>query len=589
MQDQIFDETTREDFPQDFQQPESKFKKFIKNKKVWAGTGILVLILAGVSWFILTRPKPGIKEESNSVVLQIKGPEELASGNETEYKIVMRNGENADMVGVSLDLIYPSNFKFKSASVNPSSSTGQKFSLPKLNSGESSEISISAKLSGSPSEVKEIKARLHYKLSNFNSGFEQESSIKTMILAPNMTLDVVGPAETVAGQDTTFAFKIFNVSDHAFENVAVSAVFPPGFIFSSSNPPATRPNLWVVGKLLTGSSAMVEVTGSFTGDVGSERIVKADLGIMVNNSLVPQITASGNFKLSKPPLSLKVTAEPSSVVNLGETVSYELTYENQGTIGLTNMVVTVALIGPAFDLTRLSVRDGIVVGNTLSWKAATLSNLSLVSPNEKGDINFTVTLKNSPVSNIKNQELKVTTLVTADQLPKPIRSADVSLKLASKLAISATGDYISGAVPMIVGKPTLFAVTLLLTNLSNDLTNTEVIASMPLAASSWKNVVIPDSEKSKVSFDTNSGKIRWKTGDLPAYTGKYSPAARVTIQIEVNPTEADRGRTMNLLSNIQASGHDGFINQDIKSESISQFTTSEINDDVFDSSSTTVQ
>jgi hypothetical protein len=179
--------------------------------------------------------------------------------------------------------------------------------------------------------------------------------------------------------------------------------------------------------------------------------------------------------------------------------------------------------------------------------------------------------------------------ITSAEVTTPIRAADVEIKLSSKLTFDVVGDFISGAQPMEVGKESVFAITFLLSNASNDLNSAEVVASLPLPSSAWTNIIIPESEKSRLQYNPTSGLIRWDVGNVPAFAGKLTPATKVTFQLAVTPSASDQGQIMKLLTDIEASATDNFTNEKLTPPQMSQFTTSDINDDQFQSTNSTVQ
>jgi hypothetical protein len=588
MDDQIFDEKTREELPVDFSQSNTARKKFT-NPKVIIPVVVVLLLIAGIGWYFLSRPTNNTPTSTN-VLLFVKGPSQLTSGNEGEYHIIYRNGENADLVNVSLEILYPSGFTFKSATPAAISSAGQKFNLPLVKPGQDGDVIIRGKLSGSTNEDKQITAKLHYSLSNFNSVFAVEQSIHTTILPPNLTMDISGPINVVNGQDSTFVVNFTNVTTQDFANLGVQLTYPEGFSFTSSNPKTySGQNYWKIDKLASNSSGSISVVGSFAGDSSQGKLVIAAFGQIINNTFAPQINATATFVIIPSSLSLALSAQPNSYVNLGDTINYKLKYSNQGTIGLSNLVITVNLDSPVLDFSRLSNSNAIVTGHQITWKAATLPGLSGLSPNEKGEINFSVPVKQTLTTNLKSQAIVAQANITANEMPTPTRAADVALKLISKLGLNVSGDYVSGTVPMQVGKSTLFNMNFLLTNLSNDLSDVQVVASLPLPVSAWKNVIVPDSEKTRLTYDPSSGKITWRLDTLPAFTGKFSPALTVSFQLEVTPTESDHGKPINLLSNIQAGGMDTFVNQTIQTEVINSLSTANLDDNVLDTKGTTVQ
>jgi hypothetical protein len=582
--DQILDPNTRAELPSDLNQPQANKPIFENKKLIFTLLGMIALVILLGAIFLFGKNGENAPV-SNNVLLLIKGPEELISGNETEYTVVIRNGENADLINVSLEMFYPSGFTFKIATPEPNSNTGNRFELPMVKEGKDGEVVIRGKLTGGTGEEKQIRAKLHYRLSNFNSEFSVEQSLKTAILPPNLTMDINGPVDVVNGQDTTYSVTFTNVTNQDYDNLALTISHPEGFVFSSSSPsPSKDNNYWKLPKLNSGSSATIDITGSFTGDVSEPKLVKAELGEIINNNFAPQLTSTATFRIIPSSLAITLTADgEDDLVNLGETINYRINYVNQGRIGLNNLTITVNLEGPSLDLSRLQAENAIVSGRTLTWKAATVPGLNVLSPNESGELTFSIPVTQNLTSNLKNQSIKAATLITADEMSKPTKAADVVLKLSSQMNLTVNGEYVSGAAPMQVGKSTTFAMTYLLSNSSNDVSNTKVVAALPLPPQAWKNVVIPEAEKNRLSYDSNSGKITWNIGDLPAFSGKFSQVYKVTFHLEVSPTEVDRNKQMDLLSNIQATGTDSFTKQSLETPMIIDVTTTTIDDDVLNS------
>jgi uncharacterized repeat protein (TIGR01451 family) len=592
MDDLILDNQARREIPVEYNnKPDPGWKRFFRTNKaaIWSVV-VAIILIGGVFWYFFSRHAVTPNLTSTNVILQIKGPSTMTSGNEAEYTVIYRNGENADLVNVSLDMLFPSGFTFKSATPAATSSSGQNFNLPLIKQGEDGQLVIRGKLSGATGEDKEIKAQLHYKLSNFNSEFEVEQSYHTNILPPDLTMDINGPVQVVNGQDTTFTVNFTNVTSQDYDNLGVQLTYPAGFSFtSSSTPPAKDNNYWKLPTLPSGSSGSLEITGSFAGDTSASMLVRADLGQILNNVFSPQITATANFQIIASSLSVSISADKTDYIKLGDSIGYTVKYTNQGNIGLSNLVITANLSGVIVDLSHVSAQDAIVTGSTITWKAATLPSLNVLSPNESGEVHFTVPVKQTLTTNLKNQSITASVSVTSDEITKPTKSAPLEIKLISKLALDVSGNYISGAAPMQVGQPTIIAMTFVLSNLSNDLSNVEVVASLPLPSSAWNNVIVPQSESSRLSFDPNSGKIKWHLGDIPAFTGKFTPAQTVTFQLQITPSESDQGKTMSLLKNISAAGTDTYINQSISSETVPEVTVNTIDDDVLNTKGTTVQ
>lgn len=590
MEEPILDPQNRQDFPEDFNTPRTGWWEWVINHNLTVIAGFLVLILIVVASLWFFRNQRNREPQNPNVILTIKGPETMSSGNESEFRVVYTNGENADLTNMTLEVFYPSNFRFVSADPQSNSSNGQRYDLPLLRQGQTGEVKIRGKLNGATGESKELRAKLTYKMSNFTSEFFTETNFKTTLTAPALEMEITGPIDVMNGQNTTFSVNYKNVSDREFDATAVELRYPEGFKFVSAVPaPSKSDNYWNLGKLAVGATGKVEISGNFIGDPGTEQQVSGDLGLALNSGLAPQIHASARFKIQSSTLSITQEANPPSVVDLGRSINYTLKFANFGSTGQSNVVLTATIEGASVDTSKIKATSGIVTGNTITWKSATLQNLALLSPNQRGDVTFTVPLKPNTTTNLKNQIIKTTTSIYSDQVTSPIRGQELQLKVASQLDMIVSGSYVSGVLPMQVGQTTSFNITLTLTNLSNDLSDTTVIASMPLPASAWANIVVPDAEKGNVTFDQNASKIRWRIGNLPAFTGKFTPARSVTFQLNVTPSEADRGKSMILLRDTLATGIDTFTNLDIKSTELNQLTVGDLNDDSVDSRSSTVQ
>jgi hypothetical protein len=590
MDEPILDPINRQDFPQDFNKPQGSWVDWLLNNKfvLFSGFLILVLLIVMVLWFFRNNANQG--PDAANVVMNIKGPATIASGNETEFRVTYTNGENADLVDVSLEMFYPANFQFASADPSPAVSSGQRFILPLVPQGQTGEVKIRGKVSGATGENKEIRAKLNFKLSNFSSSFFVDSSYRTVLTAPDLEMEITGPIDVTNGQNSSFVVNYKNVSGKEFDNMAVELKYPEGFKFVGANPPPSKNNnYWTLGKLGVGAVGKIELTGSFIGEPGSEQEVSADLGLALPSGLAPQIHASARFKIVASTLSLTQRAEPKDIVQLGQNIQYSLEYANFGSTGQSNVVITLAVEGANLDLTKLKSSNGIVTGNTITWKSATVPSLSLLLPNQKGGLNFTVPVKSTINTNLKNQVIKTSTTIYSDQITSPIRGETMELKLASELGIIISGEYVSGAMPMKVGETTTFNISILATNMSNDLSDGAMIASMPLPASAWANVVIPDSEKANVTFDQNASKIKWRLGNIAAFVGKFSPARTMTFQLKVTPSESNRGQNMTLLRDIQITAMDTFTNQELKSTEVNTLTVTDLNDDRIDASGGTVQ
>jgi hypothetical protein len=167
--DQILDPSNRQDFPEDFNRPKAGFWEWLmkNNLLIIASVMITALIIVAGLWFL--RNKNNSSPESANVLLSIKGPDSMASGNEGEYRFIYTNAESSDLNNITLEVFFPSNFKFASSEPEPSSGNGQRYNLPVLRQGQSAEVKIKGKVIGATGETKEMRARLNFGLADYGS------------------------------------------------------------------------------------------------------------------------------------------------------------------------------------------------------------------------------------------------------------------------------------------------------------------------------------------------------------------------------------------------------------------------------------
>lgn len=566
------------ELPQQVLQPDTGHPWYKNGKVITTLLVIAILVAAGAGYVFWKKPAPA-NPTSNNVKLTITGPDQVAANTEAEFHIVYKNDEDADLTQVHLDMIYPSNFQFKSSTPAAKSAAGLGFDLPVLRKGKSADVYIHAKLSGATGEQKVITAKLSYQLSNFNSTFGVNQTFATTIAAPNLTFDLTGPTQVPSGQDVTFTANYANVSGSDYDNMALQLAYPDGFKFTKASVnPAKGNNYWIIGKLPQGSSGHIDITGSFVGGGVDEQVLVGNLGQVISNNFASQISSTATFQISAGPITITQSASPSDVVNPGDSVQVTINYENSGNIGLTNLIITDTINSNLVDLSHLAVPEATITGSTITWKAATNPDLSILSPGKSGQVQFSLPIKSTITSTLKNQSLVNSVSVVSSEVTLPIRAPDVTLQLASGINFTVSGKFVAGSNPLKLGKSTTVLVTFTITDSSNDLNSTEVVASLPLPSSDWNNVVFPAAQQPNLSFDPSSGVIRWSVGNLPAYTGKLTPPLSVSFQLVLKPSASDQNQTMRLITSAQASALDSYTGLKVQSDPVSQFGTGDIPD-----------
>ncbi|MGE5297747.1 MAG: hypothetical protein ACM3KM_01135 [Acidobacteriaceae bacterium] len=538
--------------------------------------GLLLAVLSTGLWYVL-KQRVGRDPLSNKVEVVIQAPDKLPSGNEIQYTVTYANNEKSDIKDATLLLYYPSNFRYRSSEPQAQNANGQSFSIPILKKGEQGQVKVTGELIGKVGDRKEIKASLRYRLANFNSDFSADVSFTTELIAARLNFEISGAVEVTDGQDSGFSVNYSNISGQDLNDLAVKLTYPQGFSFITSTPPASRNNdTWLLGDLKNGTSGKIDISGTFTGDPQQERPVVAELGMMINNNFATQISKTVAFKIVPSPLSLVQQTTPKDFSGLGGNISYKLNYTNNGSVPLSNVIVSVVLTGPAIDFAKLKIEDAIVSGNKFTWKSATVNDLALLQPNESGSISFTVPIKGTLTSNLANLSVKSEATVSCKEILSPVHAQPSEIKIESKLGITSSVKYVSGSWPMRPGQSTIFSVSLMVNNMSNEVEDVLVVGSVPLSDSAWTDVIQPESEKPQIEFDPGSNKFRWEAGKIAPFAGRFNtPAKIVTFQLAVVPNESDVHNPIALLKDVQGSGNDTYVGHELQTN-ILQVSTKDV-------------
>ena len=80
----------------------------------------------------------------------------------------------------------------------------------------------------------------------------------------------------------------------------------------------------------------------------------------------------------------------------------------------------------------------------------------------------------------------------------------------------------------------------------------------------WTGVTYP--QDTEISYDKNSGVIKWNAGKVITGTGILVPAKRVDFQLAFTPGLYHVGQMFNLMSGASLKGKDSFTGMDIQKE-----------------------
>ncbi len=544
-------------------------KNFYRNNKWYVWAIVLGVVIIGVLAFIAFRPQKIEPTKAANVEVSIDAPETAPSGGEVIYKVKIENHDKAKLVDMNLELVYPEGSSYVSSTPKAENLSGSRFSVPDLSNGQNAVVIIKTLAEGNVNDDKELHARLHYHFDNFNSEFVAEASHTVRLVAADVVLDVTGPETTTNAQVASYDIFYRNSSDKPINNARIQVTYPEGFSYGDSNPkPSLGSNVWNIGTLNPEGTGKISFQGSFrSAQPGQSLQFKIEFLVLdAQGNFFTQAGTTFTTTISSQPLVVTQSVQGSGsegIVNPGDTISYEIKYQNNTGVVATGVSVVSQLDSKALDLSTIRAESGQVQDSTITWNGSSVQSLERLNPNESGTIRFTVQVKN-PASKDGSKNLSVISHVkmrsneNSSFLPGP----DLTLKISSPGSLSGSTTHVSGQLPPRVGQNSTFNVVLSLKNATNDYFNSTLTASIPIGVVLDQNSITAK-EKSLVKYDSSTGKLTWSMGTLSGGTGYFSPVRQLAFNVTIKPSSNQVGQSVTLLKNITFTAKDSYTAQSI--------------------------
>jgi len=466
--------------------------------------------------------------------------------------------------------------------------------LPDLAVGQENQIELPVRVIGLQDETKKAWAELSYQPGKITSTFTNQAEFSTKIISVPLILDLDLPNRLVSGQSFSFSLKYLNQGEVSFDNLQIQIDYPAGFTFQTAEPqPLKEDRIWSLGDLMAGQEGKIFIQGNIQGEEGQVKSFQAQLGLFKEEQFTPMAETVNALQISLSPLSVNQTVNGTTdyITQAGQKLTYQIDYENTTDVGIRDVNITSKLEGSALDLTSLELREGSFDGasQTITWKASNLPALEFLGPHQSGQLAFSVKVKNPlPIANYSDKNFKIINIVKIDSPQPPLSLKDIEIagqsqtitKVASQLTLQAKGYYSddlipnSGPIPPRVGQTTTYTIKWRLINTANDLDQVKVEAFLPPHVQ-WQNKISPTN--ADLEYDSQTGRLVWQVGDLPAATGILLPVKQIAFQVAITPGLAHLGSFVELAGQSKATGQDNFV--DISLENINQVIDTELPND----------
>jgi hypothetical protein len=560
-------------------------EKKIKNKKIkkiaiisGITLAALVLIIGGVVYF----RKKAFTEDKVSV--SISGPSSTESGDLTTIDIDYKNDNWADLKNVVLYINYSENFKLEdNLSLQANGPNASQYNIGTLKGRTSGRFEIKGKFFGTKDLLTYIEAKLSYSSSTFSSTFQAENKLATMITSSPLTIEVSGPQTVYSGGAVTYIINFKNTGGEIFKGMMIKSDYPEGFIFSSSEPlAASEKNAWYVGDIAAGTTGSVKIIGSLSGAVDEIKRFKMYIGTGSGDDFSAYNSNEISTKIIGSPLLVKQTVNDKSdeiMVNANNVLVFKINYQNTGSTPLRDVILTETIKSPILDYAKFSTTGakGGLDSKTgkITWTGAQVEGLKVLTPGAGGQIIFTIPVKEKiDVKSVSDKNFSILAVASMDSpdIPTPegankqIASNAVNIKLNSKLLMTLKGYFNdadiqnTGPLPLKVGQETTFTMHLEIGNISNDITDAQVVMNLAPGVK-WKNNYLSKNES--VSYNDRNNILTWNIGSLPAGIGILTDPKSLVFQIGVNPSQTQVGNYASLINSTTFSASDVFTKQNL--------------------------
>lgn len=538
---------------------------------------ILFLLAAsgGTAYYFLRQPF--LKDH---VLFTLSGPRDVRSGEKIALTINYKNNTPKVLADAELILSYPAGVILAGGpKVEPGKSGAIRYSLGNIGLGGGKQQEFQMRIIGEVDNTKRLSAKLTYKPENSSSRFENIAEADITIAAHGLVLDLEAPQKILSGERVTYVVRYSNVSHGTFSNVKIETSYPENFSFESADPePAQGKNVWLINEVSPDGGGQIFIKGILRGDESESKPLKASVGIEEDGSFIAFREEKAISQIASSPILIasSVNEITDYIASPGDNLKYKITYKNNSSIGLREVILKVNLDGAMYDFSSLSTHAGFFDSrtNTITWNAGNMPQFLVLNPGEGGEVTFEIRLrkdypmqtftdKNFTVKMSATIETKTTGLLLAQE--KISQTSEITNKVTGRLSVRSKGYFNSpaglisntGPLPPRVNQSTTYLVHWQAINFSNDAENVVIKTILPQGVD-WASNVFALRSETKPEYNDRTGEVVWNIGNLSAGTGVILPVQEVAFQVRLTPNSSQTGRIIPILGQTAISGKDAF-------------------------------
>ena len=552
----------------------SQPRKRYRNWFIGGGLGAFILSLLVASGFLLF----GSNTISGAnIQLSVSAPLTVAGGDVLPLQVGIQNNNDVPIETATLIVEYPPGTRADTKKQEPLFT--ERLSLEQIESGEVLNVPLRALVFGEENEEQSVVVSLEYRVAGSNALFFKEATpVAYRVGSAPLTIAIDAVEKISSGQTTDVVIDITSNSPTPLTNVVVRAEYPLGFQYQDASPtPTAGRNVWQFAEIAPNETVTITITGEVVGDTTESYALNFSVGTPSNQN-VQSLTsvyavAQTEFEIEDPFLDVQLTVagfqDDEVVVEPGQSRSVNIDVRNTLPETIYDAVVEVLLSGNAISDLSIGPPNGFYdsADRIITWDISSDPTLEEMQPGDRFRSGFSFV----PNSNTRetpqiNMEVNVRARrVSEANAAESILGSDRTIvRVATIPTIQGDANYDigafsnSGPVPPVAEETTTYTISWLVQNGTNDLTNAEMVATVPTAVT-W--LATTDGAGS-FSYEAEQRQIRWNVGDVAANATVIG-----SFQVSIRPSQSQIGIMPNLVDEQQLSATDTFTNTSVRSTS----------------------
>jgi hypothetical protein len=551
---------------------------------------IFILLLVAVGAIIWGQ----IKFSKTNIQINIKTPQDIASGKEFTLTIEYTNDNRVNLNDVYLIVDYPSGVFSTEGEELPR----EQRSLQTIRKKSSGREDFKIRFVGDKGEFKNVSARLEYRPQNISSRFENSVSARIEINSVLISIKVDGPDAAMSGQEVEYIIEYENKANREISDLKIEIEYNEGFKIKNTNPEpmAGSKNIWQINTLKAGEKKSINLTGTLEGNEGEDKIIRATMGGTENEQFLLYSRSEYNTKIASSPLllfaELEGIDEEGCNINSGDHLTYKITFKNNTDVAFKELILKTSLEDSVFDFRKVNLGG---VGffdsreNVITWAGGEVPMLDLLEPGNSGEVKFTVDIKKPiPMNsyNAKNFQAKIISEIGTLTVPAKFAiselkiTKELSCKINTDLNVKSKAFYYDplpsilnkGPLPPKVDEATTYAIHWEITNSTNDAENVRVSSVLPQGIT-WLNYYVNKVSNSQIYYNERTKEVTLEIPKIPAGVGYTLPVYEFIFQISLMPSINQIGQAPLLINDTIIEGRDTFTNITLRGTSSDVSTT----------------